>query len=106
VFAIIKTGGKQYKVEEGKTVRVEALDAPVGEGVEIQDVLLVETEDAVLVGTPIIANAAVKATVVEIGKGDKTLVFKKKKRKQYQRLKGHRQEFTALKIDKIEVQGE
>lgn len=106
MFAIIKTGGKQIKVEEGQTVRVENLGTPVGEGVEIKDVLLVETEDAVLVGTPVIANAAVKATVVEIGKGDKTLVFKKKKRKQYKRLKGHRQEFTALKIDKIEVQGE
>ena len=106
MFAIIKTGGKQYKVQEGQTLRVETLNTPVGEGVEIKDVLLVETEDAVMVGTPLIRNAAVKATVVEVGKGDKTLVFKKKKRKQYKRLKGHRQEFSALKIDKIEVQGE
>lgn len=106
MFAIIKTGGKQLKVEEGQTVRVESLEAQVGEGVEIKDVLLVETEDAVLVGTPIIAHAAVKATVVATGKGDKVLVFKKKKRKQYKRLNGHRQEFSTLKIDKIEVQGE
>lgn len=106
MFAIIKTGGKQYKVKEGQTVKVESLGTEVGGDVEIKDVLLVETDEAVMVGTPVIRNAAVKATVVEIGKGDKTLVFKKKKRKQYKRTKGHRQEFTALKIEKIEVQGE
>jgi large subunit ribosomal protein L21 len=106
VFARINTGGKQYKIKEGQTVRVENLGTEVGGDVEIKDVLLVETDEAVMVGTPFIHNAAVKATVVEVGKGDKTLVFKKKKRKQYKRTRGHRQEFTALKIEKIEVQGE
>jgi len=106
VFAIIRSGGKQYKAAEGQVVRVELLDVPVGESVTIDDVLLLDTDDAVLVGTPIIQHAAVQATVMEHGQADKVLVFKKKIRKQYKRLNGHRQPYTALKIDKISMKTE
>jgi len=106
LFAIIKSGGKQYKVEEGQVLHVESLEAEPGQSVEIRDVLLVDTEDAVLVGTPVIQNVTVQATVVGEGQGEKVLVFKKKKKKQYRRFKGHRQEYTALKIDKIQIQTE
>ncbi|NLI45621.1 MAG: 50S ribosomal protein L21 [Acidobacteria bacterium] len=106
MFAIIRSGGKQYKAAEGQVVRVEQLDVPVGEHVTIDDVLLLDTDDAVLVGTPTIQNAAVQATVMEHGQADKVIVFKKKIRKQYKRFNGHRQPFTDLKIDKISMKTE
>lgn len=103
MFAIIKTGGKQYKVAEGQVLRVETLDAAPEATVEIRDVLLVDTGDTVIVGKPVLSSACVAATVLEEGKGDKVLIFKKKKKKQYRRFKGHRQEFTTLRIDKISI---
>lgn len=103
MFAIIKTGGKQYKVEEGQILNVEALDFEPQEKVEIRDILLVNTGDTLLVGKPVLESARVEATVIEHAKGDKVIVFKKKRKKQYRRFKGHRQCYTALQIDKISV---
>jgi large subunit ribosomal protein L21 len=103
LYAVIKTGGKQYRVEEGQVIKVEQLPNEAGDSVELTDVLLVDTGDGVRVGQPLVENASVKASVVENGRGKKVIVFKKKRRKQYKRTRGHRQNFTALKIEKINV---
>lgn len=103
MFAIIKTGGKQYKVKEGQVLEVESLNIPAEESLEIRDVLLVDTGDTVMVGRPTLSSATVQASVVSHGQGDKVLIFKKKKKKQYRRLRGHRQQYTAIRIDKINV---
>ena len=101
MFAIIRSGGKQYKAAEGQVVRVELLDVPVGDHVTIDDVLLLDTDDAVLVGTPTIQNAAVQATVMEHGQADKVIVFKKRRRQNSRRKNGHRQHMTVLRIGDI-----
>ena len=98
-FAIIRSGGKQFRVEEGATVRVPSLDKEAGETVEFE--VLVSAGDETRVGTPSVAGATVRGTVVEHGRGDKVIVFKKKRRKQYKRKQGHRQDYTAVKIDSI-----
>jgi large subunit ribosomal protein L21 len=101
-YAIIRTGGKQFRVEEGGTVRVPSLDAQAGETVEFE-ALVVGGGDGgeTRVGTPAVDGARVTGTVVEHGRDAKIIVFKKKRRKQYKRTRGHRQGFTAVKIDSI-----
>jgi len=94
-YAIIKTGGKQFAVEEGQTLRVPTIDEKEGKKVEIDALVSGEGKDAKLGG------AMVKATVVGHGRGEKIIVFKKKRRKQYKRTQGHRQNYTEIKIDKI-----
>ena len=101
MYAIIRTGGKQYQVAAGDTVRVEKLKGEVGDTVEINDVLLVANGDAVQVGQPLVDGAKVIAKIAEQGREKKILVFKKKKRKGYQVKNGHRQQFTALTIEEI-----
>ncbi|MBE9504252.1 MAG: 50S ribosomal protein L21 [Proteobacteria bacterium] len=103
MYAVIATGGKQYKVSEGDIVRVEKLDGDVGTKVEIQDVLMVGGGDAPTIGAPIVEKATVTGEIVEQDRGKKILVFKKKKRKGYKKLQGHRQSYTALKIAKIKA---
>ncbi len=103
MYAVIATGGKQYKVSEGDIVRVEKLDGDVGTKVEIQDVLMVGGGDAPTIGAPILEKATVTGEIVEQGREKKILVFKKKKRKGYKKLQGHRQSYTALKIAKIKA---
>jgi large subunit ribosomal protein L21 len=104
VYAIIVSGGKQYRVEKGETVYLERLETPVGDKVKIEDVLLVGGgEGKATIGAPKVSKAAVTATVVEHGRGEKIRVFKYKKRKHYRRTKGHRQAYTAVKIDAIEL---
>jgi len=103
VYAIIRSGGKQYRVAEGEVVRLEKLEAESGVEVEFKDVLLVKTDDKTYIGRPIVDGATVKATVQSNGKGDKVLVFKYKKKKQYRRTRGHRQQYSAVHIDKILV---
>ena len=103
MYAIIQSGGRQYKVEEGATIKVERLDGARGSKVELTDVLLVQTDDQLHTGTPQVANAKVEATLVDQGRTRKIIVFKTKKRKHYRRKQGHRQAFTALRIDKISV---
>jgi large subunit ribosomal protein L21 len=98
-YAIIRSGGKQFRVEEGQQVRVPLMDTEVGASVEL-DVLLLGGDEA-KVGTPVVDGARVAATVVDHGRDTKIIVFKKKRRKQYKRTKGHRQDYTTLKIDSI-----
>lgn len=100
MYAVIETGGKQYRVSEGDIVRVEKLDDEVGSKVSME-ASMVATDDAVHVGTPTVAGAKVNATVVDADRGAKVIAFKKKRRKGYRRRIGHRQMFTALKIDEI-----
>jgi large subunit ribosomal protein L21 len=104
MYAIFKSGGKQYRVKAGEQVRVEALAAEVGSSVSLEEVLLVGTGDDVKVGAPIVSGARVKATVVFHGRGDKVKIFKLRRRKHYQKTQGHRQSYTELRIDDI-VQG-
>ena len=101
MLAVIKTGGKQYKVNEGSFVSVEKLPDEVGSTVKITDVLMVEDNGNIKVGTPLVNGAVVTATVVEHKKMKTVLVFKKSRRKNYRRKNGHRQIMTILKIDNI-----
>jgi large subunit ribosomal protein L21 len=101
VYAIVRTGGKQYRVEAGATIYVERLEAPVGQKVTLEDVLLVGGEGEVRVGSPSIDKATVVGTVLDQGRDRKIRVFKFKKRKHYRRTRGHRQSFTALRIETI-----
>jgi len=103
MYAVIETGGKQYRVSEGDVVRVENLPNSVGEQVSISEVHLVADGKKVKVGHPTVDGASVTGTVVEEGRGRKVIAFKKKRRKGYKRKIGHRQGFTALRIDKISV---
>ena len=99
-FAIIRTGGKQFRVEQGAKVRVPALKNDVGASVEL-DVLATTDGDTTKVGSPLVDGAKVMATVVDHGRQPKIVVFKKKRRKHYKRTKGHRQGYTTIKIDSI-----
>lgn len=101
MHAVIKTGGKQYRVAPGDTVKVETLTAEVGQQVTLSEVLAVSDGDDVKVGSPFVAGAAVVATVVAHGRHDKVTIFKMKRRKHYQKHQGHRQNFTELRIDSI-----
>jgi large subunit ribosomal protein L21 len=101
MYAIVRTGGKQYQVAAGDTLRVEKLQGEVGDTVEFSDVLLVADGENIRIGTPAVEGAKVVAKIVEQGKAKKVLVFKKKKRKGYRVLRGHRQLFTALSIQEI-----
>lgn len=102
MYAIIKTGGKQYKVSEGDLVRVEKLPYEVGDTVEFDQVLLV-SGDEVKVGSPVIENAKVTATVEDQNKDKKIVVFKYKPKKQHRKKHGHRQPYTLVKIDSINL---
>ena len=104
MYAVIKSGGKQYRVQSGAQLRVESLVADVGAAVSFDEVLLVGSGDAVKVGAPLVSGAKVKATVVSHGRGDKVHIFKMRRRKHFQKSQGHRQNFTEVRIDDI-VQG-
>jgi large subunit ribosomal protein L21 len=104
MYAIIKSGGKQYRVQAGEQVRVEAIAADVGSSISLEEVLLVGIGDGVKVGAPLVSGAKVTATVVSHGRGDKVKIFKLRRRKHYQKTQGHRQSYTELRIDDI-VQG-
>jgi large subunit ribosomal protein L21 len=101
MFAVIQTGGKQYVVKEGDRLSVEKLDAETGQIVLFDRVLLIEDGKNTLIGTPILESAVVKAQIVENYKDDKIIVFKKIRRKQYRRTRGHRQQLTKVAIVKI-----
>jgi large subunit ribosomal protein L21 len=101
MYAVIKTGGKQYKVAPGEKLKVETLLADVGAEIVLDQVLMVGEGDSIRVGQPMVAGAAVKATVVGHGRGDKVRIFKMRRRKHYQKHQGHRQNYTELKIDSI-----
>ena len=101
MYAVVETGGKQYKVSVGETVDVERLDAEPGETVALTQVLMVGDEENVQVGRPILEDAKVSATVVEHGRGPKLIVFKYRPKQRYRRKTGHRQGYTRLRIDEI-----
>ncbi len=103
MYAVVETGGKQYRVTVGQTIEVEKLPFAVGERVELDKVLLVADGDEVKVGQPTVKGAKVLATVVEHGKGKKIIVFKYKPKERYRRKKGHRQAYTRLRIEEIVV---
>ena len=98
MYAVIKTGGKQYKVNVGDVIDVEKLPVNVGEEVSFEEVLFADTDDGIVCGKPTIEGAKVVANVIEQGKGPKVVVFKYKSKKDYRKKQGHRQPFTSVKI--------
>jgi large subunit ribosomal protein L21 len=105
MYAVVKTGGKQYRVQAGESVRVELLTADVGASVSFDEVLMVCEGENVRVGTPFISGAKVNATVVSHGRGKKERIFKLRRRKHFQKTQGHRQSYTEVRIDDIVAQG-
>lgn len=103
MYAVIETGGKQFRVQEGDVIYVEKLDANVGDAVTIDKVLLVEKDGSVKVGTPVVAGAAAVLKVVEHGKGEKVIVFKYKSKKNYRRKQGHRQPYTKVLVEALQA---
>ncbi|MCR5370193.1 MAG: 50S ribosomal protein L21 [Clostridium sp.] len=101
MYAIIATGGKQYKVAEGDVIRVEKLGVDAGESVTFDQVLVVSNDEELKIGTPVVDGASVTATVVKEGKAKKVIVYKYKPKSGYHKKNGHRQLFTEVKIEKI-----
>ena len=101
MYAVITTGGKQYKVAPGDVVKVETLDAKKGDTIEIKDVFMIADGDKISVGKPNLATAKVMVEVVGDGRGEKLLIFKHRRRKGYRRTNGHRQNYTAIKVKEI-----
>ena len=101
MYAVIKTGGKQYRVAPGEKLKVEQIPADVGAEVIIDQVLMVGDGESVRLGQPVVAGATVKAKVVAHGRGEKVTIFKMRRRKHYRRNQGHRQNYTELLIDSI-----
>lgn len=101
MYAIIETGGKQYKVEEGRWLKIEKLAVEEGETVKFDRVLLVADDNGIKVGQPIVAGASVSGTLMKQGKGKKIMIFKYKPKKNYRRRQGHRQAFSQVMIDSI-----
>ena len=101
MYAVVKTGGKQYRVVAGDKLKVEQIPADVGAEVILDQVLMVGEGESVRLGQPLLSGASVKATVVSHGRGEKVKIFKMRRRKHYQKHQGHRQGFTELKIDAI-----
>ena len=103
MYAIVECGGRQYRAEEGYSFAVEKLPYEVGDAIELDKVLLVADGDEITVGQPTVANATVTATIVEQYRGKKILVWKYRPSKRYRRRKGHRQSYTRLRVDSINV---
>lgn len=103
MYAVIETGGKQYRVQQGDVISVEKLEANVGDVVAIERVLVLEKDGKVQVGAPVVAGAKAMVKVVEHGKGEKIIVFKYKPKKNYRRKQGHRQPYTKVVIESIEA---
>ncbi len=101
MYAVIKTGGKQYRVSAGDTLRIESVAGDVGSALVLDKVLAVGEGDKISVGKPLVNGASVKATIVAHGRGDKIRIFKMKRRKHYQKHQGHRQNYTEIRIDGI-----
>jgi large subunit ribosomal protein L21 len=101
MYAVIKTGGKQYRVAAGEKIKVEQIPAEVGTQITLDQVLMVGEGDAVKIGAPLVAGASVSATVLSQGRHDKVRIFKMRRRKHYQKRQGHRQNYTELQINTI-----
>ena len=103
MYAVVKTGGKQYRVAAGEKIKVEQITADVGAEIVLSEVLAVGTGSELKVGTPLVSGAAVTAKVVSQGRGDKVRIFKMRRRKHYQKRQGHRQYFTEFEISAIQA---
>jgi large subunit ribosomal protein L21 len=103
MYAVFRTGGKQFRAELGSKLRIPTLEAEEGTSVSFENVLIASDGDTVSVGQPIVAGASVKAEVLRHGKDRKIIVFKRKKRKGYRRKQGHRQKFTEVRVDEIKL---
>ena len=103
MYAVIKTGGKQHKVAEGEILKVEKLKASEGEPVDITDMLLIEKDGEVTLGSPFIEGAKVTAKILRHGKEDKVTIIKMKRRKDYRKKQGHRQNYSEIQIEQISV---
>ena len=101
MYAVVKTGGKQYRVSAGQKLKVEQIPAEVGAEITLDQILMVGEGESVKVGAPLVAGASVKCTVVSHGRHDKVKIFKMRRRKHYQKHQGHRQNYTELRIDTI-----
>lgn len=101
MYAVIKTGGKQYRVQEGQTLKLEKLEVATGQAVEFDEVLLVSNGETIKVGAPLVAGAKVTAEVVDHGRGDKVRIIKFRRRKHHMKRQGHRQWYTEVKITGI-----
>ena len=101
MYAVIKAGGKQYRVAPGENIKIEQVQADVGATIVLDQVLMVADGEAVKVGTPTVAGAKVSATVVSHGRGPKIRIFKMRRRKHYQKTQGHRQNYTEIRVDAI-----
>jgi large subunit ribosomal protein L21 len=101
MYAIVKTGGKQYKVRQGDILRFEKLNGDVGSDITFDQILMVADGENVSIGQPLVENATVNGRIMEQGRSKKIIVFKYKRRKRYRRKQGHRQQFTAVRIDSI-----
>jgi large subunit ribosomal protein L21 len=101
MYAVVKTGGKQYRVASGEKIKIEQLPGLVGSQLVLDQVLMVADGEKVSIGAPLVAGARVEATVVSHGRHDKVTIFKMRRRKHYQRHGGHRQNYTEIQIDKI-----
>lgn len=105
MFAVIKTGGKQYKVSNGDVVKVERLEGEAGATLHLSDILMLGEESKMTVGAPVVQDAAVRATILEQARADKIIVFKKRRRQGYRRKAGHRQDLTVLRIEEVIASG-
>ena len=103
MYAIIRAGGHQYRAEPGKTLRIQSLDAQPGETIRFEEVLLGADGDNIKVGAPVVSGAAVTAEVLRHGRGEKIIIFKHKRRKNYRRKQGHRQGFTEVRVSDINL---
>lgn len=101
MYAVIKTGGKQYRVAAGEKLKVEQIPADVGSEITLDQVLMVGEGESVKIGTPLVSGASVKATVLSHGRHDKIRIFKMRRRKHYQKRQGHRQNYTEVRIEAI-----
>jgi large subunit ribosomal protein L21 len=101
MYAVIKTGGKQYRVVQGETLKIEIIAGEIGSAIVLDKVLMVGSADKVSVGQPLLAGATVAATIISTGRADKVKIFKMRRRKHYQKHQGHRQNYTEIRIDGI-----
>ena len=101
MYAVIKTGGKQYRVAPGEKLKIEQIPADIGAQIVLDQVLMVSDGDAVKLGTPLVAGAKVSATVLAHGRGAKVKIFKLRRRKHYAKTQGHRQNYTEIRVDSI-----
>lgn len=103
MFAVLKTGGKEYRVAKGDVIRVEKLKGKVGDQITLKDVLMIAGEGETHLGTPTLSNAVITGEIIREAKAKKVLTYKMKRRKNYRRMKGHRQTYTYLKINEINL---